>query len=50
MVEAINQRFESLPSWAKWMTIPTYLVIGVFIVALYPFYGLFKIIQGVKDG
>lgn len=50
MVDIINQRFDRLPDWAKWMTIPTYFVIGVLIVALYPFYGIFKIIQGVRHG
>jgi hypothetical protein len=50
MVEAINERFNRLPEWAKWMAIPTYFVIGVFIVALYPFYIIFKAIQGVRHG
>lgn len=45
MVDIINQRFDRLPDWAKWMTIPTYFVIGVVIVALYPFYALLATIK-----
>ena len=50
MVEAINERFETLPNWAKWASIPIYFVIGVVIVALYPFYVIFKAIQEVRHG
>jgi len=47
MVEAINERFDRLPEWAKWMAIPTYFVIGVFIVALYPLYAILSVIINV---